>query len=402
MSIKYTAYTWQGDRVNGVLDVDREDEARELLHGQELIPYRLTRTRPLPSLSRLASHLLKPKPKELVEFTRGVSSLLGSGIPLREALIILRNESSSLGLREVIKRVIGDIEEGMRFSDAVARHPSIFSSFYIRILQFGETTGNMASAMQEMAENLEKSKTMRDKVTSALVYPMLSLVVAVAVAIILITFSIPALIGLLEDFGGELPSVTKLLITIADFTKAHRLHILGGAVGGAALAWAYFRTYTGARTRDRILLRVPVVGGVLMQSALFTFTSTFSTLLQAGIPTAEALRLSRQSLSNQVLRERLDRIIRDVNEGVRLGAAFRDYWPSPQLLSQAIVTGEASGTLAVALRGLAEYYEQESVKAVSSATELIQPVVIILVAGLVGFVAMAVMSGIYSALNSIE
>ena len=139
-----------------------------------------------------------------------------------------------------------------------------------------------------------------------------------------------------------------------------------------------------------------------MQSALFTFTSTFSTLLKAGIPTAESLRLSRQSVSNRVLCERLDLIIRDVNEGARLGSAFRDHWPNPPLLSQAIVTGEASATLTMALRGLAEYYEQESVKAISSATDLIQPMVIILVAGLVGFVAMAVMSGIYSALNSIE
>ncbi len=114
------------------------------------------------------------------------------------------------------------------------------------------------------------------------------------------------------------------------------------------------------------------------------------------------MSLSRQSVSNRVLRDRLDLTIREVNEGARLGAAFRDHWPRPPLLSQAIVTGEASGTLAVALRGLAEYYEQESVKAISSATELIQPGVIILVAGLVGFVAMAVMSGIYSALNSIE
>ena len=402
MSIKYTAYTWQGDRVDGVLDVDREDDARELLHGQELIPYRLTQLRTLPSLSGLAPLVFKPKPKELVDFTRGISSLLRSGIPLREALAILRNENSGPGLKEVIKRIIEDIEGGARFSDAVAKHPSIFSSFYIRILRFGETTGNMASAMQEMAENLEKSKNMRDKVKSALVYPMLSLIVAIVVAIILITFSLPALVGLLEDFGGDLPPITKLLISVADFIKAHRMHLFVGVGGGGAVVWAYFRTRQGARTRDRVLLRVPIVGRALMQSALFTFTSTFATLLQAGIPTAECLKMSRQSLRNQVLLEKLDLIIRDVNEGTRLGAAFRDHWSSPPLLSQAIVTGEASGALAAALHGLAEYYEQESVKALSGATELIQPAVIILVAGLVGLVAMAVMSGIYSALNSIE
>ena len=402
MVIKYIAYTWQGQRVEGTLDVERVEEARELLQRDDLIPYRLSRVRPRPSFASLAPFLFKPKPHELIEFTRGIDALLRSGIPLRETLVILRSESSSLGLKEVIRQIIEDIEGGSRFSDAIERHPSIFSSFYVRILKFGEATGAMAPAISQMADNLEKSRSMKDKVKSALVYPVMSLIVAIVVAIILVTFSLPALIGLLEDFGGELPTITKLLVVIADFTTDYRTHIFGIAVGLAATSWLYFRTASGARMRDQILIKVPVVGGVLMQSSLFNFTSTFSTLLQAGIPTAESLTLSRESLNNQILRERLDQIILSVTEGNSLGSAFKEHWPSPPLLSQAIVTGEASGGLAVALQGLSEYYEQESVKAISSATELIQPVVIIFVAGLVGFVATAVMSGIYASLNSIQ
>ena len=402
MVIRYIAYTWQGEKVEGVLNVDREEEARDLLHQEDLIPYRLTRVRPRPSLVRLAPFLFKPKPQELIEFTRGVSSLLRSGIPLRQTLTILRTENSSLGLKEVIRQVIEDIEGGNRFSDAMAKHTTIFSNFYIRILRFGEATGGLGPAMRQMAENLEKTKTMKDKVKAALVYPVLSLVVAIIVAIILVTFSLPALVGLLEDFGGELPAITKLLIFIADFATEYRLHLFGVVAGLVGVGWAYFRTTHGSRMRDRVLLKIPVVRTVLMQSSLFNFTSTFSTLLEAGIPTAESLRLSRESLSNQILRERVDLIIKDVNEGNRLGQAFTDRWPSPPLLSQAINTGEASGGLGVALRGLSEYYEQESVRAIGSATELIQPVVIIIVAGLVGFVATAVMSGIYSSLNSIQ
>ena len=141
---------------------------------------------------------------------------------------------------------------------------------------------------------------------------------------------------------------------------------------------------------------------MLVQSSLFNFTSTFATLLNSGIATTESLRLSSESVSNQILRERVERILTDVTEGERLGESFRRHWPDPPLLSQAIITGEASGSLALSLRGLADYYEQESVRSISGATELIQPVVIIVVAGLVGFVATAVMSGIYSALNSIQ
>ena len=402
MVIKYVAYTWQGEKVEGVLDVVREQDARELLHQQELIPYRLTRVRPLPSWKVLAPYLFRPKPQEMIEFTRGVASLLRSGIPLREAVIIFRNESSSLGLKEVLRRIIEDIEGGLRFSDAMGKFPSYFSRFYIRILRFGEATGAMAQAMQQLGENLEKTKTMKDKVKGALVYPVLSLIVAIVVAVILITYSLPALIGLLEDFGGELPSITKLLISMSDFTTEYRFQMFLFAGGAAAVCWAYFKTRNGSRMRDRLLLKIPVVKGVLIQSNLFNFTAVFATLLQSGIPTTESLRLSSESVNNHILRDKTEQIIKDVTEGARLGQSFRQHWPDPPLLSQAIITGEASGSLALSLRGLADYYEQESVRAISGATEMIQPVVIILVAGLVGFVATAVMSGIYSSLNSIQ
>ena len=400
--IKYVAYTWQGDRVQGVLQVNREEEARELLRRDDLIPYRLTLVRPRPSLSRLAPYLFKPKSQEIIEFTRSIAAMLRSGIPLRDALIMFRDESRGLGLKEVLRRVIEDIEGGMRFSDAMARHPSIFSRFYIRILQFGEATGGMARSLQQLADNLEKTKLMKDKVKGALVYPFLSLAMAIVVAIILINFTLPALVGLLEEFSGELPLVTKLLIALADFITEYRLYLLVGFVGVVVLGSASFKTRRGALVRDGMLLRVPLVSGVLVQSSLFTFTSVFATLLEAGIPSAEALQLSSESLSNRVLRGRLAFIITDVTEGGRLGPAFREHWPKPPLLSQAIVTGEASGGLAVSLHGLADYYEQESGKTITAALELIQPIVIILVAGLVGFVATAIFSGIYSALDSIE
>lgn len=402
MVIKYVAYTWQGEKVEGVLDVIREQDARELLHQQELIPYRLTRVRPLPSWKVLAPYLFRPKPQEMIEFTRGVASLLRSGIPLREAVIIFRNESSSLGLKEVLRRIIEDIEGGQRFSDAMGKFPSYFSRFYIRILRFGEATGAMAQAMQQLGENLEKTKTMKDKVKGALVYPVLSLIVAIVVAVILITYSLPALIGLLEDFGGELPTITKVLISMSDIATAYRVQMFLFVGGAAAVCWAYFKTRNGSKMRDRLLLKIPVVKGVLVQSNLFNFTAVFATLLQAGIPTTESLRLSSESVNNHILRDRTEQIIKDVTEGARLGQSFRQHWPDPPLLSQAIITGEASGSLALSLRGLADYYEQESVRAISGATEMIQPVVIILVAGLVGFVATAVMSGIYSSLNSIQ
>jgi type IV pilus assembly protein PilC len=317
-------------------------------------------------------------------------------------MVTLRDQSGSLGLKEAIRLIIQDIEGGDRFSDACSRHPGIFSAFYVRLLRVGEATGGLASVMERLTETLQKRKGMRDKVRSALTYPMISLVVAIVVAIVMVTYSLPALLGLLTEYGGTLPRNTQILITIADFFAVYRIHVFLGFGGVAGVMWIYLKTKRGIKLRDRVILRIPVVGKVVMQSSLFSLTSTFSTLLEAGIPTVEALRLSEDGLNNVILQERLDRVIEEATGGARLGAAFKQHWPDPPLLSQGIITGETSGNLPDALNGLTTYYEQESARAISSATELIQPAVILLVSLLVGFVATAVISGIYSALNSIE
>jgi type IV pilus assembly protein PilC len=402
MVIKYVAYTWQGERREGVLEVDREEDARELLRQDQLIPYQLVPVLPRRSLVQLAPSLFRPKPQELIEFTRGMTALLRSGIPLRESMVTLRDQSGSLGLKEAIRLIIQDIEGGDRLSDACTRHPGIFSAFYVRLLRVGEATGGLGTVMERLTETLQKRKAMRDKVRSALTYPMISMVVAIIVAIILVTYSLPALLGLLTEYGGTLPRNTRLLISIADFFAVYRIHVFFGVGGVVGVLLLFLKTKRGTKLRDRVMLRLPVVGKVLMQSSLFSLTSTFNAVLEAGIPTVEALRLSEEGLNNVILRERLERVIEEASKGTRLGAAFKQHWPDPPLLSQGIITGETSGNLPDALRGLSTYYEQESTRAISSATELIQPAVILLVALLVGFVATAVISGIYSTLSAIE
>lgn len=402
MVVRYVAYTWQGEKVEGVLDVDREDEAREILEQDDLIPYELVKVRPLPSFSKLALVLFQPKPQEVIEFTRSLAALLRSGIPIRDGLNILRSQGSGLGMREVIRQLILSIENGSRLSEACARFPRIFSDFFIRILRTGEATGRMPQSLQQLADALVKSKSMRDKVKAALTYPAISMVVAIGVAIVLLVYSLPAIIDLLTEFGGELPIATRLLIEISEAVQTYKTIIFISLVALVVGGWLVSRTRRGRRMMDLYLLKIPVVGGVLMQSNLFNLTSTFGTTLLAGIPSMEALKLARESLRNVILREQLDRIVSDVEGGTRLGPAFREHWPDPPLLSQGIITGEATGDLPDSLKNLAEYYEQESTRTITAATELIQPAVILLVAGFVGFVAIAVIGGVYSALDSIE
>jgi type II secretory pathway component PulF len=402
MALRYVAYNQLGRRVQGVLETDSEQAAYAALQEDGLIPYRIERVRPPRALAEYAPSLFKPKPQDLIDFTRGLATLLKSGIPLRESLVTLRDQSRSPGLKAALRRVVTAIEGGDRFSDACAANPGIFPDFFVRLVRVGEATGEMAMTIEQVALTLTRRKNTRDKVRGALVYPALSMVAAGVAAFILLSYSLPSLIGLLDEFGSDLPPTTRVLIAISDFLEVYKGRMSLGMAAAIVALIVGVRTPRGARLRDRVLLRTPVVGPILVKSNMFSLTSTFSTLLDAGIPPIEALQLSKESLGNSVLRDELGNVIDVASSGTRLGQAFADRAAFPAILAQGISTGESSGSMPATLRALAEYFEQETNRSVAGATELIQPAVIMVVAGIVGFVAVAVISGIYTSLGTIR
>ncbi len=401
MAIRYEAYTQQGEKVKGVLETDSEEDAYGLLEKDELIPYRLQPVKTRRSLVQIMPGLFKPRPQEVIDFTRQMASLLNSGIPVRRALVVQREQARSPGLKEALRRIIQDIEEGVRFGEAFERHKTVFPEFYLRLLAVGEATGGIPLTLQQLTDTLQRRKSVADKVRKALIYPAISLAVALVAAFVLVTYSLPSLTGLLKDFGGELPVATQLLITVSDGLAAYALFIIVPIVSlglGTAMA---SRTEVGKRTRDRFLLQLPVVGTILEGSSMFFLTTTLSTLLKGGVPTIEAMKLAEEGLGNAVYRERLAGVTQRASEGTKLGEAFGEEKGFPSIIAQAIATGELRGSMVDTLAGIAEYYEDLTDRAVSGATELIQPGVIIFVAGIVGFVAVAVISGIYSTLGNV-
>ena len=402
MAIKYEAYTWSGEKVTGVLETYSEEDAYEMLRQDELVPYRLETVRERRTLVQIVPRLFPARSQDLIDFTQQVSSLLKSGIPLRLALQVQRDQTRNLGLKTALGQIVKDVEGGNRLSEALARHSSVFPNFYIRLLGIGEAAGGVIFTLDQLHETMVRRKSVNDRVKSALTYPAISLVLAGVAALILIKYSLPSLIGLLDEFGGELPFATQLLITISDFLQEYILYSLFAIGATVALSLIYMRTPTGTKIRDNTLLRLPMVGNVMMTSNMFMLTSTFVTLLEAGIAPIEALRLTSQGMVNVAIREKLDIATEMAEGGSRLAEAFGQQKIFPTLLSQALAVGEMRGTQVDTLHGLADYFERQTEKAIGLAMEMIQPLVITLVAALVGFVAVAVISGIYSTLNSIE
>lgn len=405
MALQYRAYNWVGKQVSGVLDTDSEEAAYDMLERDGLIPYRI---QPVGggrrwSFRRLIPILFKPKSQELIGYTTELASLLRSGIPLREALVVTRDGSRSIGFREALRRVVARIEEGERFSDACASVPWVFPSYYIRILRVAEATGSLAPTLQNLGESLEKEKRVRDRVRRALTYPAIAMVVAAGAGTILLTYALPALLGFLEEFAGEeLPFTTRALIAVRGVLAAYGVAIIGGILGATAAFLIALRTRRGVEVKDRVLLKLPVIGKTLLMKNTFSIASTMTTLLRNGVPPMDAIQLAEHSVKNSVILRALEEVAEDVSQGTRLAEAFQNQTIFPSLLSQAIVTGEMGGNLRDTLAGVAEYYENETEKSVASATELIQPAIILIVAGVVGFVAVGIISGIYSSLGAVR
>ena len=402
MALKYEALTWSGEKVKGVLDTDSEEVACKMLHEEALIPWRLTPATSRLNLEAVMPRLFPPTTQELIEFTQQTASLITSGIPLVRALAAHRDHTQNIGLKSALRNIVEDIESGSRLSGALSRHPRVFPEFYIRLLRVGEASGGLAVSLEGLARSLKRRKAVRDRVKRALTYPALSLAIAAVAALVLVKYSLPALVGMLEEFGGELPRMTRLLIAMTDWLQAYIGYALPGVAVMVAVVLVASRGKTVKRWRDGMLLKAPLVGRVSMSSNMFFLTSTLATLLKAGLPTIEALRLTEHGLSNSVLREKLGRVTTETSNGSKLGQAIINEGGFPPLLSQAISTGEVKGTQTDTLQGLADYYEQQTENSVAGATEMIQPIVTLLVAGVVGFVAVAIISGIYSTLSSVR
>ena len=317
-------------------------------------------------------------------------------------LMAQRDQVSNTGLRYALVEIIGAVDAGMKLSDALAEQSHIFPDFYVRMLRVGEATGGLPSVLNQVAETLQRRKAVTDRVRDAAVYPAFTLLVAVVAAVVLVTYSLPSLSGLLSEVGRDQPTSTRVLINVSAFFSEYGAPILVGLGVLAVLVFVALRTEIGRAATDTVLLRIPVIGRVIVANNMFALTSILSTLLKSGMSPVEALKLTQRGMANAYYRRRLGRVVDRATEGTKLGEAFGEDGGFPSIVSQAIVTGETRGSLDDTMSGLAEYYEDVTKRAAGGITELIQPAIILFVAGMVGFVAVAIISGIYSALGAVR
>jgi type IV pilus assembly protein PilC len=346
----------------------------------------------------------KVKPAELTVATRQFSTMVSSGMSMLRALYVLEEQQDNKKLKEAFASVRKDVEAGLALSDALARHPDIFNELYIAMVAAGETGGILEETLHRVADQLEKDASLRRQIKSAMVYPIVIFSFAAIVVIALVAFLVPVFEGVFKDFGGDLPPITKVTVTFSHLITRQPYIPIGIVVG---VVWA-FRRWKGSKRGkeqwDRIKLRFPFkIGDIVQKVALARFSRTYSALIAAGVPMLEAIEITGRTSGNVVVENAMHAVHESVRNGGTIAAPMRTEPDAfPGMVVQMVAVGEETGALDSMLSKIADFYEDEVEAAVKALTSILEPIMIIVVGGIVGFVVIAMYMPLFKVYDQIK
>ncbi|MGA9192355.1 MAG: type II secretion system F family protein [Anaerolineales bacterium] len=402
MGYRYLAYDDQGNPSRGMLDVETESAAERALWERNLTIVELAPARPPIDFQRMFPTFLGPKRQDLVIFSQQLANLVESGVGLVPALELLAAEVASAPLRKVLEEVLEEVQQGTPMSRAMAEHELVFPEMYCRMVEVGERTGNIGFVLRELAGYLESEMEVSRKVRDAVSYPAFLLLFAIGVVILILNFTLPAMLGLYSEFNAQLPLPTRILISAASFFVSYRIHLFAALAILVIAGFIYFTRPRGRRQLDALLLKIPVIGTVLLHGEVSRIGRTLATLLQAGVSLPEALQLTGSIVTNRVISSAMETLRRESLQGRGLSEPIARTGLFPRMLSQMVRVGEETGTLDANLKTLAGFYDEEVDRSIKRVTGLLEPGLIIFVGLIVGFVAISVIMPMYSLLQNIK
>jgi type IV pilus assembly protein PilC len=324
-----------------------------------------------------ASGKKKVKRLQVGIFTRQLSTMISSGLPLVQSLDILSNQLDDANLRAVSKSVKERIEEGMRFADALKEYPKVFDDLYTNLIVAGEEGGMLDTVLMRLANYIEKSEKLKKKVKSALIYPSSIVFVAIAVVLVLLLFVIPVFENMFNSFGKELPLPTQMVINLSHFVKSSFPFIVVGAVVGVLVFIRYYRTNPGRRQVDRLLLKIPIFGILLKKASVARVTRTLSTLLSSGVSILESFVIVAKTAGNRIIEDALLTARISISEGKSISDPLKDSGIFPPMVVQMVQVGESTGALDNMLNKIADFYEEDVDNMVANLTSLLEPVLMV-------------------------
>jgi general secretion pathway protein F len=387
-AFEYQALDRDGRNKRGVISAENEKAARKELRKQSLTPLKLST---VSSKQKSNTKKIKISNKDNVLITRQMAMLISSGTPVADALASVGHSAKKNNVRKLIADVRSSVVEGESLSDSLAKQGVAFSSLYTAIVAAGESSGALDSVLSRLADYQESSEEMRGKVISALIYPAVLAVVALSVVIALLVFVVPRVVDQFDTMGQDLPFLTNMMVSISSFLQSYGLLLIGLGVGVCFFFGRLLKVEAFKRKVDGFLLKLPIVGEVIRAVAAARFSRTFATLSTSGAPVMDCLLAAKETTPNLVIKEAVLNVIEDVREGGGLSSSIERTGEFPPLVSHMASGGEASGELGMMFDKGAEYLERDFEKASSVALGLLEPLITVLMGGMVMLIILAIM-----------
>ncbi len=396
----YEARARTGETRKGIMEAESVEAVQNRLKAQNLAPVKVKK-KPKEIHINIGSPV---SDKELVVFTRQFATMIDAGLPLVQCLDILSAQGDNKQFNKILKEVKGYVEQGGTFSEALRKHPKVFDELYVNLVAAGEMGGILDTILTRLAVYIEKRVKLKSQIRGALVYPSVIAFVAVLVVFVLLTWVIPAFQAMFEDFGGEnaLPGITRLVIAISEGFVGNLIWIV--LVGGGAFVGivASYRTPGGKEFWHRFLLTVPILGPVMRKIAVARFTRTLGTLLSSGVPILDAMTIVAKSAGNVVIEKAINGTADRIREGRTMAEPLMETKVFPPMVVQMIGVGEQTGALDQMLNKIADFYEDEVDVAVAALTSMLEPIMLVVVGGIVGFIMIAMYMPIFDLAGNIQ
>lgn len=386
-----------GKTVKGNIQAENEQFAGRLLIEQGYIPESIVEEGS--GLFGSANHVTT---KDRITFTRQLATLIGAGLPLATSLRTIANQTTGKAMKSVVEAIIASVESGKSLYDAFSAHSDIFNGVYLALIQAGEKSGTLDIALKRLADQEEKDAAMMSKIRGALVYPAIILVVIIAVLAFMMIMVVPQVKGLYADLKQTLPFLTQFLVNLSDFFGNFWwlvLIILAAAIGGAF----YFvkKTPTGRKTADSFKLHAPLFGKLFCKLYVSRFARTAEMMLATGVPMLDSVRIAIESTSNTVVEEEFSKSLESIKSGKPLSASIENLNYMLPLVPQMAGIGEESGKIDEMLGKAAQVYENELDEQINNISTMIEPILMVILAGLIGIVVGGTLLPIYTLVNSI-
>ncbi len=401
---QYKARDGQGAIKSGVIDAMNKNSAISQLRDKQFIPLEIKeKTGDIEIFNKIKDALGVPM-KDKVIFTRQLASIINAGITLVEALQLIQDQTNSRQLKNIIAKVLEDIQGGLTFADALAKYPDVFSDLFINIVRAGEISGTLDTSLENLAEQMQKDAAVMGKIKGAMTLPILVLIVIVGVIILMSVAVIPQLSDLFKEAGASLPLPTQIMMAMSEVltTPLYDLALVAIIAVSIFLLTKFLKTKRGKEIKDTAIFKMPVFGS-LQKLVIYTrLTGVLAMLLKSGVPLLKAMDIIADLVGNTLYTRALHKVAKEVEKGVPLSQAISQDPLFPNMISQMLNIGEQTGSIDNMLEKVCKLYETDMSNLIGNLTTLLEPMLMVIMGGAVAFIVMAVLMPIYNLVNVIQ